>query len=111
MEAFPGGPGVHMSSEAIDEMMEREEQEETMEAHRRHRNENRMRSIFRDETVTLVTLEGQLKVCGCFIVLLVAAAGIFASLCAIFYVSLPSSQADFFCFISSFSVEVFCRVA
>ena len=53
----------------------------------RHRNEIKMRSVFRDETVTLLTLEGQLKVCGCFIVLLLAIAGIGSSLCAIFYVS------------------------
>ena len=47
-----------MTSETIDEMMEREEREEIEEAHKRHRNENRMKSIFRDETVTLLTLEG-----------------------------------------------------
>ena len=85
MDAFPVGPGLHMPNETIDEMMEREEQEEILEAHRRLRNENSMRSIFRDEAVTLVTLEGQLKVCRCCIVLLVAAAGILASLCAILY--------------------------
>ena len=58
MDPLSLGPNLHMSSETIDESMERAEQEEIMEAHQRHRNENRMRSIFRDETVTLVTLEG-----------------------------------------------------
>lgn len=74
-------------SASIDEAMERRDQREIQEAHRRRNNEIKMRSILRDENVTLLTLEGQLKVCGCFIVLLIAIFGLCASLFCIGYVS------------------------
>lgn len=67
--------------------MERQEAEEIAQAHLRRRNELQSRSIMRDSQVTLITLEGQLKVCGCFLVLLVALAGLISSAYAIFYVS------------------------
>lgn len=67
--------------------MERRDREEIREAHRLHDNEIKMRSILRDENVTLLTLEGQLKVCGCFLVLVIAVLGLIASLFAIIYVS------------------------
>lgn len=67
--------------------MERRDREEIREAHRLHDNEIKMRSILRDENVTLLTLEGQLKVCGCFLVLVIAVLGFAASLFAIVYVS------------------------
>lgn len=65
--------------------MERRDREEIREAHRLHDNEIKMRSILRDENVTLLTLEGQLKVCGCFLVLVIAVLGLIASLFAIIY--------------------------
>ena len=67
--------------------MERRDREEIREAHRLHDNEIKMRSILRDENVTLLTLEGQLKVCGCFLVLVIAVLGLIASLFAIISVS------------------------
>lgn len=66
-----------------------------MQAHRRRRTEIDSRSILRDSQVTLITLEGQLKVCGCFLVLLVAIAGLIASGYAIFYVSGSSLSLQF----------------
>ena len=43
------------------------------------------KTLFRDEKVTLITLEGQFKVCGCFFVLILAIVGLMASLWAVFH--------------------------
>ena len=45
----------------------------------------RLREMLKDDSITLFTLEGQLKVCGCFFVMLIAIAGILASAWAIIY--------------------------
>ena len=74
----------------IDEEMQMREEQEILEAYSRRRNELKSRSILRDDSVTLLTTEGQLKVCGCFIVLIVAITGFTASVYAICYVRSPS---------------------
>lgn len=47
----------------------------------------KLSEMLKDDSVTLFTLEGQLKVCGCLIVMIVAIAGMIASCWAIVYVS------------------------
>lgn len=45
----------------------------------------KLSEMLKDDSVTLFTLEGQLKVCGCLIVMIVAIAGMIASCWAIVY--------------------------
>ena len=65
--------------------MTQAEQQDVCEAHERRRQDMRLREMLKDDSITLFTLEGQLKVCGCFLVMLVAIAGILASAWAIIY--------------------------
>lgn len=76
-----------MDHSEIDDDIARRDERETLEAHRLRKIELRSRSILKDDQVTLLTLEGQLKVCGCFIILLVALFGICASMYCLIYVS------------------------
>ena len=62
------------------------EQEDVIEAHERRRRLLKL-SDLKDDSVSLFTLEGQLKVCGCLIVMLIAIAGMIASCWAIVIVS------------------------
>ena len=81
-----------MAHRDVDAEMAQIEEQEILEAHRRRRNLEKARSIFKDDSVTLFTLEGQLKICGCLVVLAVALATLAASICAISYVSVSASK-------------------
>ena len=56
-----------------------------MAAGRKCCSKDKIKWIFRDEKVTLITMEGQFKVCGCFFILILAVAGVCASLWSIFH--------------------------
>ena len=56
-----------------------------MVAERKCCRKDKIKGIFIDEKVTLITIEGQFKVCGCFFILILAVAGLCASLWCTFH--------------------------